>query len=194
MTMTQTSRISRRARVAVWAPVALRLIVGYGFVAHGMAKLSRGPHVFAGVLQAMGVPQPHLMAWLTIVIELVGGAAVLARSVRPVCERSVGGGPHCGHGESASGLRIQLDQAPRHRPGWCSVRPAGLRDQFALSRVSRDSRPWRSGPRGDRQLHRQPTSTNARQRSRLTRSISIRSNVRRRHYVVWVTSGVWWRW
>jgi len=83
MTMTETSRISRRARVAVWAPVALRLIVGYGFMAHGIAKLSRGPLVFAAVLQAMGVPQPSLMAWLTIVIELAGGAAVLLGAFVP---------------------------------------------------------------------------------------------------------------
>ena len=44
---------------------------------HGFAKLSRGPGAFAAVLQAMGVPDPHLMAWLTILIELVGGLAVL---------------------------------------------------------------------------------------------------------------------
>ena len=47
--MTERSRNSRRARVAVWAPVALRLIVGYGFMAHGMAKLSRGPLMLAGL-------------------------------------------------------------------------------------------------------------------------------------------------
>ena len=64
-------------RLRAIAPIPLRLIVGYGFVAHGFAKLTRGPEVFAGLLHAMGVPQPHLMAWLTIVIELVGGAAVL---------------------------------------------------------------------------------------------------------------------
>jgi putative oxidoreductase len=44
---------------------------------HGFAKLSRGPDVFAGILQEMGVPAPHLMAWLTILTELVGGFAVL---------------------------------------------------------------------------------------------------------------------
>ena len=32
-----------RPSVAVWAPIPLRLIVGYGFTAHGFAKLSRGP-------------------------------------------------------------------------------------------------------------------------------------------------------
>jgi putative oxidoreductase len=66
-----------RDRLRAIAPIPLRLIAGYGFVAHGIAKLTRGPDAFAGVLQAMGVPQPHLMAWLTIAIELVGGAAVL---------------------------------------------------------------------------------------------------------------------
>lgn len=45
---------------------------------HGYAKLSKGPYAFAAILQAMNVPSPHLMAWLTILIELFGGLAVLA--------------------------------------------------------------------------------------------------------------------
>lgn len=44
---------------------------------HGFAKLSRGPDVFADILQHMGVPNPHLMAWVTILTELLGGLAVL---------------------------------------------------------------------------------------------------------------------
>lgn len=59
-----------------WAIVPLRLIIGYGFMAHGYAKLSRGPDAFAAVLHAMGVPEPLLMSWLTILIELIGGLAV----------------------------------------------------------------------------------------------------------------------
>ena len=66
-----------RLPFARWAPIPLRLIVGYGFMAHGFAKLSKGPEDFAAILQAMGVPSPHLMAWLTILIELLGGLAVL---------------------------------------------------------------------------------------------------------------------
>jgi putative oxidoreductase len=66
-----------RPSVAVWAPIPLRLIVGYGFMEHGFAKLSRGPEAFAGILHTMGVPAPHLMAWLTILTELIGGVAVL---------------------------------------------------------------------------------------------------------------------
>lgn len=66
-----------RTTIARWAPVLLRLMVGYGFMQHGLAKLSRGPEAFAGILQALGVPAPHLMAWLTIATEIVGGLAVL---------------------------------------------------------------------------------------------------------------------
>jgi putative oxidoreductase len=47
------------------------------FMQHGFAKLSRGPDTFAVILQGMGVPDPHLMAWLTITTELLGGLAVL---------------------------------------------------------------------------------------------------------------------
>ncbi|HEX7966102.1 MAG TPA: DoxX family protein [Gammaproteobacteria bacterium] len=60
-----------------WAPVPLRLIVGYGFMAHGVAKLLRGPEHFTAILQAIGVPDPQLMAWLTIGIEVAGGLAVM---------------------------------------------------------------------------------------------------------------------
>src|SRR5258706_8995407 len=44
---------------------------------HGYAKLSKGPDAFAAILQAMGVPSPHFMAWFTILIELLGGFAVI---------------------------------------------------------------------------------------------------------------------
>ncbi len=64
-------------RMARWSPIPLRLIVGYGFMQHGFAKLSKGPDAFASILHSMGVPDPHLMAWLTIAIELLGGLAVL---------------------------------------------------------------------------------------------------------------------
>jgi putative oxidoreductase len=67
---------SNSSRLARWAPLLLRLIVGYGFAVHGIAKLSRGPGSFAGILQAIGVPAPHLMAWVTILSELLGGIAI----------------------------------------------------------------------------------------------------------------------
>jgi putative oxidoreductase len=67
---------SHRLANAWWA-LALRVVVGYGFMAHGFAKLSRGPDAFAATLHALGVPMPDVMAWSTIVVELLGGFAVL---------------------------------------------------------------------------------------------------------------------
>src|ERR1700732_4361096 len=70
-------KLSSRLVIARWAPIPLRLIVGFGFMQHGFAKLSKGPDAFATILQAMGVPGPHFMAWLTILVELLGGFAVI---------------------------------------------------------------------------------------------------------------------
>ena len=60
-----------------WAVPPVRLLVGYGFIEHGFAKLSKGPDVFAGILQQLGVPMPHVAAGLTISTELLGGLALL---------------------------------------------------------------------------------------------------------------------
>jgi putative oxidoreductase len=55
----------------------LRVIVGYGFMAHGYAKVMSGPDHFAASLHALGVPASALMAWATIGFELLGGLAIL---------------------------------------------------------------------------------------------------------------------
>jgi putative oxidoreductase len=73
-----------RASLTRWAPIPLRLIVGYGFMQHGFAKLSRGPDAFAVILHAIGVPAPHLMAWLTTLIEIFGGLTVLLGALVPL--------------------------------------------------------------------------------------------------------------
>src|ERR1700751_3908771 len=70
--------------IARWAPVPLRLIVGYGFMEHGFAKLVRGLDAFPAILQALGVPAPHLMGWLTILVEIFGGLAVLLGALVPL--------------------------------------------------------------------------------------------------------------
>ena len=70
--------------LARWAPLPLRLIVGYGFIVHGYAKLSRGPDTFATVLHTLGVPLPHLLAWLTTLVELVGGSAIVLGAFVPL--------------------------------------------------------------------------------------------------------------
>src|SRR5689334_19287249 len=67
----------QRSDLARWAIVPMRLLVGYGFIEHGFAKLSRGPDVFAGILQQLNVLLPHVATWLTVGTELVGGLALL---------------------------------------------------------------------------------------------------------------------
>jgi len=65
-------------------PLLLRLIVGYGFILHGYAKLARGPETFAVVLHTLGAPLPLLLAWLTVFVELLGGIAVLIGAFVPI--------------------------------------------------------------------------------------------------------------
>ena len=60
-----------------WQLLPLRLVIGYGFAAHGYAKLARGPANFAAVLAAIGVPLPEPMAWLTSLLELLGGLSLM---------------------------------------------------------------------------------------------------------------------
>jgi putative oxidoreductase len=69
--------ISMQNRYSSWAAIPLRLIVGYGFIEHGFAKLLRGPESFTDILHAIGIPAASLMAWATILIEIFGGLAVL---------------------------------------------------------------------------------------------------------------------
>jgi putative oxidoreductase len=61
-----------------WAPLPLRLVIGYGFIAHGWAKLIRGPAAFAKLLEQIGAPLPELTAWVSTLIEILGGLAILA--------------------------------------------------------------------------------------------------------------------
>jgi putative oxidoreductase len=75
----QTEGMAKNTRdgLARWAPLPLRLMVGYGFIEHGVAKLMKGPDKFAAILYAMHVPAFHWMAWLTILTEILGGLALL---------------------------------------------------------------------------------------------------------------------
>ena len=59
-----------------WAPLPLRLIIGFGFMAHGWAKLSRGPSGFAKLLAQIGAPLPEATAWASTFVELLGGLAI----------------------------------------------------------------------------------------------------------------------
>jgi putative oxidoreductase len=61
-----------------WALLPLRLIIGFGFAAHGYAKLNRGLENFAAILKSIGVPLPHVTAWVTSLLEIIGGVSLMA--------------------------------------------------------------------------------------------------------------------
>lgn len=61
-----------------WYAVPLRLVAGYGFLEHGLAKLSRGADHFIVILRAIGLPLPDLLGWATIAVEIAGGLMILS--------------------------------------------------------------------------------------------------------------------
>jgi putative oxidoreductase len=73
MTKNLNDRFSRS-----WALFPLRLIIGYGFMAHGLAKWNRGPANFGKLLQQIGAPLPVATAWMVTLLEIFGGLAILA--------------------------------------------------------------------------------------------------------------------
>jgi putative oxidoreductase len=71
-------KLPKRVLLQQWVSVPLRLMLGYGFMAHGWAKLSRGPAGFAKLLEQIGAPAPEVTAWVSTLIEILGGLAILA--------------------------------------------------------------------------------------------------------------------
>jgi putative oxidoreductase len=67
-----------RSLGARWALLPARIVVGIGFLAHGLAKWHRGPEKFAVLLAHIGVPLPLPAAWGTTFVEIAGGGALLA--------------------------------------------------------------------------------------------------------------------
>jgi len=70
--MSSSALQTNKIESTLWQ-LPLRVVVGFGFAAHGYAKLSRGPSNFGVILESIGVPLPNLVAWITSVIELLGG-------------------------------------------------------------------------------------------------------------------------
>jgi putative oxidoreductase len=67
-----------------WYAIPLRLIVGFGFMQHGYAKLARGADPFINILHALGVPMPFTLGWATIIFELVCGFMVFVGLLVPI--------------------------------------------------------------------------------------------------------------
>ena len=74
---TNTHRPDEALPLRQWALLPLRLIVGFGFLVHGLAKLTRGPEGFGKLLDQIGVPFPLLNAWIVTLTEILGGIALI---------------------------------------------------------------------------------------------------------------------
>jgi len=81
--LARCSRLFPSLRKA-WYATPLCLMVGYGFMEHGYAKLARGPDNFANILHALETPAPMWLSWATVLVELVGGLAVVVGAFIPL--------------------------------------------------------------------------------------------------------------
>ncbi|MBP2339132.1 DoxX family protein [Saccharothrix coeruleofusca] len=62
-----------------------RIGIGVVFIAHGWQKVAEwGLDGTAQAFQGMGVPMPTLSAWFAAIVELVGGAMLVAGAALPV--------------------------------------------------------------------------------------------------------------
>jgi putative oxidoreductase len=62
-----------------WAPLPLRIVLGLGMMQAGYPKLfiSAGRANIAHLLEALGIPFPHVMGWVVGFIEFAGGLGIL---------------------------------------------------------------------------------------------------------------------
>ena len=61
-----------------YAPIPLRIIIGIGFILHGLSKFTGGLDKFQGFLTSLNVPAAGFFATLVAIIELLGGIFILA--------------------------------------------------------------------------------------------------------------------
>jgi putative oxidoreductase len=62
---------------SAWALLPLRVVVGIGFLLHGLAKINRGPATFASLLEHIGAPYPLATAWMVTCVEVLGGILLI---------------------------------------------------------------------------------------------------------------------
>ena len=68
-----------------FAILLARVVVGVVFMAHGWQKLStNGIDAVAASFGQLGIPMPVVAAWLTSLVELVGGAALILGALTPL--------------------------------------------------------------------------------------------------------------
>jgi putative oxidoreductase len=75
-----------------WGILPLRLVVGLVFIVHGGQKLfGFGLADTAGFLGSLGIPLPMVVATVVIVVELLGGLALLAGAATRIAALALAG-------------------------------------------------------------------------------------------------------
>jgi putative oxidoreductase len=74
--MTSQTLAPSGQKYCYWAPLLIRLVIGYGFMVHGWAKFHNGPAGFEKLLIQIGAPFPQLTAWVVPCVEILGGLAI----------------------------------------------------------------------------------------------------------------------
>jgi putative oxidoreductase len=59
------------------APLVLRVVAGTIFLMHGLQKMSGDVSMFGKMLGTMSVPAPIFLAWAVILLEIIGGLALI---------------------------------------------------------------------------------------------------------------------
>ena len=70
--------------LASLAPLPLRLMLGAGFLYHGIGKLPDGLAGFTAMLDGLGVPAAGLVAGLVAAIEIAGGLMLVIGALVPI--------------------------------------------------------------------------------------------------------------
>lgn len=63
--------------LAKYAALPLRLILGFGFLYHGVPKFGAAHEATTGMFQMAGIPAPSTMVYVTGLIETLGGLALI---------------------------------------------------------------------------------------------------------------------
>jgi putative oxidoreductase len=64
-------------QTAPYGLALLRIALGIAFALHGWSKLSGGMDGVAGFFASLGIPAASLVAWIVMIVELVGGILLI---------------------------------------------------------------------------------------------------------------------
>lgn len=69
--------MNRNRKWTEYAPIPLRLLLGFGFLYHGLPKFGAAHEATMGMFQMAGIPSPGLMVYVAGFVESLGGLALI---------------------------------------------------------------------------------------------------------------------